>query len=70
MGSIIGKGGSNINEFRTKSSVFVKAFPQKLQNSDERVLLIKGQKENIIQCMKMLFGNLFAHFICVSVSLT
>ena len=55
MGSIIGKGGSIISNLRTSADVFVKAFPNKLQNSDERILLVKGEVDKIIDCLNQIY---------------
>ena len=56
MGSIIGKGGKVISGLRTNSGAFIKAFPNKLQNSDERVLLLKGEVDKIIECLTQIYS--------------
>ena len=61
MGSIIGKGGKVISGLRTNSGAFIKAFPNKLQNSDERVLLVKGDVDKIIECLTQIYSKLSAH---------
>lgn len=55
MGSIIGKGGKTISALRTNTEVFMKAFPNKLQNCDERVLLLKGEVDKIINCLTQIY---------------
>lgn len=57
MGSIIGKGGKFISGLRTNSGAFIKAFPNKLQNSDERVLLVKGDVDKIIECLTQIYNT-------------
>ena len=57
MGSIIGKGGKVISALRTNSGAFMKAFPNKLQNSDERVLLLRGDVDKIIECLTQLYSE-------------
>ena len=57
MGSIIGKGGSVINNLRANTGSFLKAFPNKLQNSDERVLLVRGDADKIISCVSEIYGK-------------
>ncbi|XP_063694370.1 poly(rC)-binding protein 2-like [Bolinopsis microptera] len=57
MGSIIGKGGKVISGLRTSSGAFIKAFPNKLQNSDERVLLLKGEVDKIIECLTQIYNT-------------
>jgi len=57
MGSIIGKGGKVISALRTNSGAFIKAFPNKLQNSDERILLLKGEVDKIIECLTQIYDT-------------
>lgn len=57
MGSIIGKGGKLISDLRSESGAFIKAFPTKLQNCDERVLLIKGEVDKIINALSRIYGK-------------
>lgn len=54
-GSIIGKRGATITNFRAMSGAFIKAFPNKLQNCDERVLLVRGDVDKIIKCISCIF---------------
>ena len=56
-GSIIGKRGATITNFRAMSGAFIKAFPNKLQNCDERVLLIRGDVDKIIKCISCIFSE-------------
>lgn len=57
MGSIIGRGGQTISKLRESSGAFLKAYPNKLQNSEERVLLIRGEVDKIIDCISQIYSK-------------
>jgi len=52
-GAIIGTGGQRIKEIREHYDCQVRCFPQPCPDSSDRVLRIKGSKENVIKILKI-----------------
>jgi len=55
VGGIIGKGGSSINSLRSDSGAKIKAFSKKLENSEERIVLVKGSEQSVVQALKLIY---------------
>lgn len=53
-GGVIGPKGARINEVRERCACQLRMFPDRLSGSNERVIAIGGERENIGMCLELL----------------